>query len=205
MRMKLDKLPIGLYDENVYVLHDNGHVLVVDPGACAKKILSCISKDEVLDGIILTHGHEDHTAACDDLCDLMDCPVYMHEADYVLIDPNGSRHYGYDAPVYHEITWLSEGKMDIGSFPVTVYHTPGHTSGSVCVKYRNLLFSGDTLFASSIGRTDLFSGSEEEMISSLKFLMTLPKDLRVLPGHGPETTIGNEIMKNPYLYYLNVN
>lgn len=197
--MKIQVLPIGLYGENIYVLHDHGHVLVIDPGAHAKEIAKCIEKDEVVDAVLLTHGHEDHTGACDDLLDLYDVPVYIHPSDKQLIDTEHPTGSGYDGAVYHKTTDFIEGKMTIGTFPLTVYHTPGHTSGSVCIQYRNVLFSGDTLFAGSIGRTDLFSGNEAEIINSLKELATLPSDLRVLPGHGPETTIGHELKMNPFL------
>lgn len=197
--MKIHMLPIGLYQENIYVLHDNGHVLVIDPGAYAKEIAKCIDKNEIVDAVILTHGHEDHTGACDDFLDLYDVPVYIHPDDKQLIDPDHPTGSGYDGAVYHKTTDLVEGKMKIGSFSVTIYHTPGHTSGSTCIRYRNVLFSGDTLFAGSIGRTDLFSGSEEEIMDSLKKLAKLPGDLRVLPGHGPETTIQHELKMNPFL------
>ena len=196
--MKVDVLPIGLYQENIYILHDKGHVLVIDPGRYASEIRKCIGSDEKVDGIILTHGHDDHTGAADDLAELYGCPVYLHPDDRILVDPHTAK-YGYDGPVYSEITDLCEGQMTAGIFPLTVYHTPGHTAGSVCVRYRNILFSGDTLFAGSIGRTDLYSGDESQMEESLLRLMKLPADLRVLPGHGPASTIGRECQMNPFL------
>lgn len=200
--MKLDILPIGLYQENIYVLHDGGHVFIVDPGKYAKEIAKTIQKDEIVEAILLTHGHEDHTGAVDDLADIYHCPVYMDMDDYILVDPKYAGSHGFDAPVYTDILPL-QSQMQIGPFSLQIYKTPGHTAGSVCIKYRNLLFSGDTLFAGSIGRTDLFSSSDEKMIESLKFLMTLPHDLIVLPGHGPKTTIKQELNANPFLnYYL---
>ena len=197
--MNLDILPIGLYGENSYVLHDQGHVLFIDPGRYAKKIASCVKDNEIVDGIVLTHGHEDHTGAVDDLCDLYRCPVYMHPSDLSLIDPD-QQGKGYDGPVYAKITPVKE-KMQIGIFSVSFLHTPGHTAGSICMKYRNLLFTGDTLFASDIGRTDLFSGSEADMMQSLQVFNNLPDDLIVLPGHGPSSTIGEEKARNPYLQF----
>ena len=199
--MKVDVLPIGLYEENSYVLHDHDHVLIIDPGRYPKQIAACISKKETVDGIILTHGHEDHTGAADDLADLYGCPVYMSLNDLILVDPNNPLRAGYDAPVYHEINDL-KGDMTIGSFRISVIETPGHTAGSVCIRCRSLLFTGDTLFASDIGRTDLFSGDERQMMESLKKFRDLPHDLRVLPGHGPASTIGRELMNNPYLVMI---
>ena len=199
--MKVDCLPIGLYEENSYVLHDKDHVLFIDPGRYAERIAKCVSPKETVDGIILTHGHEDHTAAADDLADLFGCDVYMSFEDSYLTDPKHNLRGGYGAPVYHEIKDL-RGTMEIGSFKVEVIATPGHTSGSVCVRYRSVLFTGDTLFCGSIGRTDLYSGNEEEMIDSLRLLAKLPGDLKIYPGHGPDSTIAQEKMFNPYLAYL---
>ncbi len=195
--MKLDILPIGLYAENSYVLHHKKHVLLVDPGRFAQRIAEVIGKDETVDGIVLTHGHNDHTGAVDDLAEMYGCPVYIHPDDRILVDKNGYGH-GYDAPIYAELTDLS-GEMMIGTFPVTVYHTPGHTAGSVCVRIRGAMFTGDTLFAGDIGRTDLFSGDEMQMLESLKFLATLPHDIQIFPGHGPSSTIAQELKTNMYL------
>lgn len=198
--MKLDVLPIGQFEENIYVLHDQGHVLIVDPGRYAKRIAEMIADDETVDGIILTHGHADHTGAADDLAELYHCSIYMNREDYVLVDPSYAGKHGFDAPVYNEIHDL-QSDAKIGIFDLRVHNTPGHTAGSICVQYRNLLFSGDTLFAGSIGRTDLYSGDEVQMASSLEYLKQLPHDLRVLPGHGPATTIGRELQINPFLIY----
>ena len=196
--MKVDVLPIGLYEENAYVLHDNDHVLFIDPGRNAKQIAACVSEKEAADGIILTHGHEDHTQAADDLAEMFGCPVYMSLEDYVLVDPHNKLRHGYGAPVYSEIHDLKP-EMQIGTFKISVIPTPGHTAGSVCIRFRQILFTGDTLFASSIGRTDLYSGDEAQMVETLKLFRDMPHDLRVLPGHGPATTIARELAVNPYL------
>lgn len=197
--MKLEVLPIGLYGENIYILHENDHVLIVDPGAHAKEIANMISKKETVDAIILTHGHEDHTGAVDDLVDMYHCPVFLHERDFGLVDPEDTKNVGsYVTPVYAPLHKL-EKETSAGTFRLVVYHTPGHTEGSCCIRYRNILFSGDTLFAGSCGRTDLYSGDETKMIASLHFLKTLPRDLRVFPGHGPSTTIGQECDTNCFM------
>lgn len=198
--MEINILPIGLYGENVYLLHENNHVLIIDPGDHAEIISKYIGGNEILDGIILTHGHEDHTKACDDLMDMfLSVKAYIHPNDLQLIDPKHPTGSGYDGIVYHHVDELNDGDMKIGIFELKIVHTPGHTSGSVCIIYRNIIFSGDTLFAGSIGRTDLFSGNESEIIQSLKILSHLPKDMQVLPGHGPKTTIGHELKMNPFL------
>lgn len=198
--MKLDILPIGQYEENVYVLHDKGHVLIIDPGRSAKTIASVIAPDETVDAVILTHGHADHTQAADDISEMYHCPVYMNREDYILVDPSFAGKHGFDGPVYSEILDL-QAVMKIGVFDLQIHYTPGHTAGSVCVQYKNLLFSGDMLFAGSIGRTDLYSGDETQMARSLEYLKKLPHDLKVLPGHGPSSTIGTEIKRNPFMIY----
>ena len=196
--MKIDCLPKGQFEENVYILHDSNNVLIIDPGANAKEIVKYIDDNEKVVAILLTHGHSDHTLAVDDLCDLYNCEVYISLKDYVLVDPRKQINAGYALPIYHEIKDINM-VSDINEFSLTIYETPGHTSGSVCIKCKNNLFTGDTLFSSSIGRTDLYSGNEEDMIESSKFLKGLPKDLKVYPGHGPSTSIGDELLKNPYL------
>ena len=201
--MHIDVLPIGLYEENGFILHDNGHVLIVDPGRYPKEFQKKIN-GEVVDGILLTHGHEDHILAVDDLADLYDCPVYLHEQDQILVDPKQGINHLYGAPIYHVLT-KTEDTMQIGSFMIKVHHTPGHTSGSVCYQYKDVLFTGDTLFAGSIGRTDLYSGNEDEMIHSLHYLMNLPGSLKIFPGHGPASTISLEMKKNPFLLKLIAN
>lgn len=198
--MKLDILPIGQYEENIYVLHDKGHVLIIDPGRSAKTIASMIAQDETVDAVILTHGHADHTQAADDISEMYHCPVYMNREDYILVDPSFAGKHGFDGPVYSEILDL-QAVMKIGVFDLQIHYTPGHTAGSVCIQYKNLLFSGDTLFAGSIGRTDLYSGDETQMARSLEYLKKLPHDLKVLPGHGPSSTIGTEIKRNPFMIY----
>lgn len=200
--MKIDVLPIGMYGENSYVVHEKKEILLVDPGAYPKEIAKHIDQEETVDAIVLTHGHEDHTGAVDDLVDLYHCPVYMHEDDLPLTaHDNGRDVRAFARPVYSEIRPLHE-TLEMGVFHLKIYHTPGHTPGSVCIQYKDVLFTGDTLFAGSIGRTDLPLGSETDMIASLRFLETLPGYLKVYPGHGPDTTISREESDNPFLQMI---
>ncbi len=198
--MKIDKLPIGQYQENIFILHDNGHVLIIDPGRYPAEIRRHIRTDETVDAILLTHGHHDHTGAVDDLYDIYGCPVYIHDSDRVLTD---SKSRGIQDlagwPVYAPMSSFAEGENTIGTFTVDVMFTPGHTSGSVIIRYRNVLFTGDTLFAGTIGRTDLYSGNDMEMAASLTKILSCDDDLRVLSGHGADSTIHQEKLTNPYL------
>lgn len=199
--MKIDTLPIGLYDENIHILHDQNKVLIIDPGKHVNKIIEKIGKDEVVQGILITHGHEDHVGAVDDIYDYYQVPVYIDSKDASLVKTRGTAFTGGCTNIlYCPLQYFTYGSMQIGDFPLTIYATPGHTSGSVCIRYKNVLFTGDTLFAQSIGRTDFYSGSDEKMAKSLEFLKTLPNDLIIYPGHGPCSTIGREKMVN---YYLN--
>jgi len=199
--MKIETLPIGLYQENSYILHDNGHVLFIDPGRFGKELAAHVGENETVDAILLTHGHEDHTGAVDDLAEIFHCPVYMHYGDLDMVDPKLPP-TSFSSPVYTPVQELKEGKTTIGTFPLEILHTPGHSRGSVCILYRNRLFSGDTLFAGSIGRTDLEGGNDLEMVQTLKRLKELPNDLWIYPGHGDASTIGQEKQTNPYLCYL---
>ena len=196
---QLQRAIIGPIATNVLFLINTNtkEILLVDPAEEAPRLIQYIKGQGFsLKGILLTHGHEDHTGAADDLCEMYGCRLYMHPADLPLIDPANSRS-GFCFPVYTE-TEDPGKRITTVAFTADVYHTPGHTAGSVCYRIRNHLFTGDTLFACDIGRTDLFSGSEEDMKESLRFLQTLPKDLAVEPGHGPSTTLSRELKNNPY-------
>lgn len=188
--------PKGLDDENTYVLHDKKHALIIDPGARLKDILALLAPNETVDGICLTHGHKDHTFATDDLVDLFHCPVYIHPLDMTLCLGNAAAFGG--TPIYSPLS-AYEPETPIGRFLVKVLHTPGHTAGSVCLQIRSHLFTGDTLFAQDIGRTDLYSGNEQQMKESLERLKSLRHDLIIHPGHGPESTLSQELLLNPYL------
>ena len=202
--MRVDTLPIGKYEENIYVLHEDRHVLIIDPGMYAKRIAEKIEKDETVDAIILTHGHDDHTGAVDDLVDLYHCDVYIHPADKLLATMHGSAfNGGSETPIYSPVKDLVEGETDIGTFHLEIYSTPGHTAGSIMIRYKNILFTGDTLFAGTVGRTDLFSGDETMMMHSLGKIRSMRADLTVYPGHGPSTTIAQERLVNPYLHMIN--
>jgi glyoxylase-like metal-dependent hydrolase (beta-lactamase superfamily II) len=159
-----------------------------------------------LEAILLTHTHWDHTADCSKLLNYADVPVYVHEEDnYRLINPMS--HTIFPLPFNIEaVTKVqlinTNDKIKIGELEFEVIHTPGHTEGGVCYVEHNegVIFSGDTIFHSSIGRVDLPGGSESLILHSIKSkLMALPDDYIVYAGHGPSTTIGRERKFNPFL------
>lgn len=197
--MKIDVFPIGMYQENSYILRESNHILFIDPGRNADFLMRQLDPKDVVDGIVLTHGHSDHVGAVDDLADYYHCPIYIHENDQILISKSTGRLDGVELPIYNPVLFFTLGNMQIGTFSLKIHHTPGHTAGSVLIQYRNVMFTGDTLFAQDIGRTDLFSGSEDQMLDSLSYIKTLPHDLVIYPGHGPRSTIAQELKKNPYL------
>jgi glyoxylase-like metal-dependent hydrolase (beta-lactamase superfamily II) len=190
-------------------LDTSREALIIDPGDEADKILSLVIKHKLKVRYILhTHGHLDHISATRRVAEQTGAPIYLHREDKWLYDNlvQQASNFGLEAqdplPLH---SYLREGdKFSFGSSRIEVMHTPGHSPGSVCFlvprKEADILISGDTLFASSIGRTDLWKGSFEQLIGSIKArLMPLPEDTLVLPGHGPQTTIGYERESNPFL------
>lgn len=180
--------------------------LIIDPGDDADLILQVIGRDGLaVRGIVNTHGHADHIGANGRLQERFGCPIMIHEqdADY-LADPalNLSYMFGQSGPLSPPADrLLKDGDViEIGGIVFRVIHTPGHTPGGICLLAGEVLFSGDTIFEGSIGRTDFPGGSHEQLIESIRSrLLILPDDTLVYPGHGPESTIGIERARNPWV------
>jgi glyoxylase-like metal-dependent hydrolase (beta-lactamase superfamily II) len=160
--------------------------------------------------VLLTHGHLDHTFSVTPVCGARGITAYIHPDDAeMLADPAKGLSADLTALFGGRLTWtepedvapLADGMvLKIAGLELTVDHAPGHTRGSVMFRGEDLCFSGDVLFRDSIGRTDLPGGSMAQMMASLRDkVLTLPDEMTVLPGHGPETTIGRERARNPYL------
>lgn len=208
--MEWIQIPLGLYQTNCYILSkDNQTCLIIDPGDEGEKLTSLIREKKWQPlAIIVTHGHCDHIGAVDDLRDEFNIPVYIHEneADW-LVDPdlNGSSDYEIiktiaGKPADHLIS--EEQTMKIGNFEFKIYETPGHSPGSISVYFEdvNMVFAGDALFNGSIGRSDFPGGNHNQLLRSIHDkLLVLPEETVVLPGHGPNTTIGQEMNSNPFL------
>lgn len=181
-------IKVGPLETNCYVIscEFTGHTFIIDPGDNPKVISNYIYRNEFIPkAIILTHGHPDHTGAVKLLHGELAVPVYMHRADIEILKLAGIE--TIDKYLFHG------NNIDLGREKFTIIHTPGHTPGSICILGNGILFSGDTLFKGGVGRTDLPGGSNEELENSIRNrLFILPPETIVYPGHGPETTIGDE-------------
>lgn len=200
------KLVTGPLQVNTYILGEteSKEAMVIDPGGNAGGVIQVLDRQGwKLKVIVLTHGHGDHLGAVADLQEKTGVPVILHEEDGPMASDSKKNFTAMMGPGI-EITpdgLLQDGdEILLGDQPVTVIHTPGHTQGGICLKTDKLLFSGDTLFMQSIGRTDLAGGNHRQLIKSIHDkLFTLDDDVQVFPGHGPDTTIGDERRKNPHL------
>ena len=207
--MLLDTFPVGLLACNCTILGDEdaGEAIVIDPGDDVARIHARIAAAGLkLKQIIVTHAHIDHVGGALRLKKLTGAPIYLNQNDLPLLDMMDTQAawLGIRPPeVAPPDVPLRDGQtVGLDRFPAQVLHTPGHTQGSSCLYFAplGLLVAGDTLFAGSIGRTDLPGGNFNQIIHSLHSqLLVLPDDTRVLPGHGPATTIGEERQSNPYL------
>ena len=194
--MEIIPLALGDYMTNCYILRQetSKECCIIDPGYEAGRILSLLEEKQLTpEAILLTHGHFDHVGAVKDLAAETDCEVYISAADLSLppMITSGS--------LYYTRTYPESGSLTIAGLSFRVIPTPGHTPGSVCLMVEDALFSGDTLFAGSCGRTDLPGGSWSSISASLKKLAALPGDYRVFPGHGAAITLEYERRCNPYL------
>ena len=195
--LKVHALTLGAYQVNCYIIHDEESPLccVIDPGYEADTILDKLSElGLTLEAILLTHGHFDHVGAVRDLAADTGCQVWLCAEDLAL--PTNLT----AGPLCYTNTYAEGTTLHLAGLDISVLQTPGHTPGSVCLMTENTLFSGDTLFAGSCGRTDLPGGSWEQMRSSLKRLSEIEANLWVLPGHGESTMLESEKKYNPYLH-----
>jgi hydroxyacylglutathione hydrolase len=207
--MILETFPVGPLRCNCTILGDEvtHEAIVVDPGDNIPEILSRLQKHGLtLRQIVVTHAHIDHVGGAAQLRRLTGAPVVMNQQDLGLLGmmEMQAAWIGVPTPEVAPPDVSAEDGLAIGlaALPAEVLHTPGHTPGSICLLFpaQHLLLAGDTLFAGSIGRTDLPGGNGQQILRSLRDrLLILPDLTRVLPGHGPETTIGEERQSNPFL------
>lgn len=207
--MILETFPVGPLQCNCTILGDETthEALVVDPGDNIPQIVARLNAHGLtLKQIIVTHAHIDHVGGALRLKRITSAPILLNERDLPLLKMMDMQAgwLGIAPPeVEPPDTSLEDGlTVGLANFPAEVIHTPGHTPGSICLHFapQNLLLAGDTLFAGSIGRTDLPGGDSAKILESIHDrLLVLPKETKVIPGHGPETSIAIELRDNPFL------
>ena len=194
--LKIHTFPLGDYQTNCYIIHDDAvrKCCVIDPGYTPETLLQILEHLGLeLEAILLTHGHFDHVGGVKILAAETDCKVYLCEAD-LSMPPQMTA-----GPLYHTHAYGEGDVLELAGLTINVLHTPGHTPGSVCLLCENHMFSGDTLFQGSCGRTDLPGGSWSTIHDSLARLAKLEENYTVHPGHGMNTTLALEKIYNPYM------
>jgi glyoxylase-like metal-dependent hydrolase (beta-lactamase superfamily II) len=197
--MKIIGHPLGAYQANCYIVYDENTKdgFIIDPGDEGSTILDVINREKLnIKFIILTHGHFDHIGAVNKIKEALNIPVYMNEKDGFMIK-SGKQKIGMAYPKFENFNpdrFVKEGDtISCGGNTIEIIETPGHTPGGISIKLDGYVFTGDTLFAGSIGRYDFEGGSFEDIVNSIKNkLFTLPDDTIVCPGHGQGTKIGIE-------------
>jgi glyoxylase-like metal-dependent hydrolase (beta-lactamase superfamily II) len=208
--MQITRLVLGPLETNCWVVSDDsgGPTIVIDPAEDADRILAEVA-DRGVAAVVLTHGHFDHIGAVSELLARTGAPLLVHEDDAVSITTSsgtGGAAFGFDVTAPPADRLLSDGdRIESGDLVLRVLHTPGHTPGGICLFAEGAeteapqLFSGDTLFAGSVGRTDFPGGDGRALARSIASkLSPLPAETNVHPGHGPDTTIGRERRLNPF-------
>ncbi|MCI8292190.1 MAG: MBL fold metallo-hydrolase [Hespellia sp.] len=210
--MKIERFVVGTVGTNCYLLvnENTKECLIIDPGECPSTLPAHMIREQYRPvGILLTHGHFDHIMGVEPLqkaCAHVDSiPVYACEKEKSLLnDPilNVSTYYGEGCTV-QDVSYLADGQeIELAGFQIRVIYTPGHTVGGCCyyIPEEHVLFSGDTLFCASIGRSDFPTGNGMQLVNSIKErLFVLPEETKVYPGHMEETTIAYEKKYNPFV------
>ncbi len=199
----IDTLPLGAYQTNCYLVWADASTTcaVIDPGYYPEQILAYLEKKALKpDAILLTHGHFDHVGGAEALVKATGCSLWMQERDNMQASlPSLGQLFPLTGRPC-KVNFFEQGQtVTAGGVTFTVLETPGHTHGSVCLAAEDVLFTGDTLFAGSVGRTDFPGSDTAAMLRSLAFLKALPRDYRIYPGHGSSTTLEHEKRCNPYM------
>lgn len=206
--MLIDKIVVGSYAANCYLVADEAtkEAIVIDPGAEPERIYQKISENAYkVVAIVLTHGHGDHIGAAKAIREKTSAPIWIHHDDAVMLEDaakNLTSTMGKSISFTADKTIGHREMYAVGSHKYKVIHTPGHTRGGICLFFEkeNVLFTGDTLFYGSIGRSDLDGGNHKQLIQSIVTeLMPLGEEVSVYPGHGASTRIGFERKKNPFI------
>lgn len=204
--MNVLTITVGAFQENSYLVVDeeSQHAVIVDPGGEPLRLIGEIERSTAtLDAIWITHAHVDHVGAIASVKERWNVPVYLHPADKRLYEAAGRQAEVYGLPFEEPPTpdkeFVDGQKLQVGNAEMSVMHTPGHSPGHVVIHGNGIALVGDCLFAGSIGRTDLPMSNPQQLSESLKKIASLPPETVVYPGHGPDTTIGEERVSNPFL------
>lgn len=207
--MKIEKIDRNRYSVNTYIVYDEKtkDAVIIDPAVNFVLIEQFVKEHDLNPlAILLTHGHIDHIADTIVTKEKYSIPIYIHVRDNEMVmrsELNLSNHFGYPNLCFEADHLLRNGDIiSFGALTFEVIHTPGHTEGGICLLIQNHMITGDTLFKGSMGRTDLYGGSEEHMKESLRKLMNYPGDIIVHPGHGGDSTISAEKQTNPFVRNL---
>ena len=202
--IKIHTLPLGSYQTNCYIVYEETakSCAVIDPGYSPERMLEFVGKlGLTVDAVLLTHGHFDHVGGVEAIVKATGAKLWMREGDYTQRkNPQNDFFYPIHDCDFTEVRFCEEGEhIHAGGLTFTAMETPGHTWGSVCYVCENAIFSGDTLFAGSCGRTDLPGGDWQTIMLSLERLAELEGDFDIYPGHGESTTLAREKQYNPYM------
>lgn len=205
--MKLKKFTKNLAQINTYVLYENNHTIVIDPGFNGTKVLDfCTEHHLQIEIVILTHAHYDHIKDIPLLAKTHQFEIILEEQDYPLLfddEMSYARAFGATFTLDKSIAVkkvVSGDCFDFYGNKLSFLSTPGHTKGSMCIIYRNMIFTGDTLFTNSIGRTDLYGGNQNEIYRSLELLKKkISNDATIYPGHGDHGKMKHVKEINPFL------
>lgn len=207
-QIKIEQYIVGMVQTNCYVVMNTvtKEAIIIDPADQGDMIQNKIREKGMIPvAILLTHGHFDHIMAVEELVSAFKIPVYAHEKEEeILKNPslNLSTMAYKEVRLKPDVSLKDNQELELAGIKIQVIHTPGHTKGSVCyyMEQEEVLFSGDTLFQESVGRTDFPTGNSTEIVHSIKErLAGLPEQVQVYPGHEGATTIGHEKMYNPFI------
>lgn len=203
---KILRMVLGSYATNCYVIFSENDAVIIDPAANAQAIIDALNENNITPTkIFLTHAHPDHFGALDNIREQYGIEAYICEKDEKMLEERSKElknMLGKYESIKADKYYKSGDKILFENTFFEVIETPGHTPGGVCLKIDDILFSGDTLFLGSIGRTDLPGGNFDVILQSLDNLMKLDSNVIVLPGHGDSTAIGYEKIHNPFIRKL---
>lgn len=204
--MNVQTVTVGAFQENCYLVVDekSGRAVIVDPGGEGERLVAAVEKSGAeLEAIWITHAHVDHVGAIASVKRKWNVPIYLHPLDRRLYDAAGRQAevYGvpFEEPPPPDREFADGQQVTVGDAVMTVMHAPGHAPGHVVIHGNGIALVGDCLFSGSIGRTDLPLSNPPQLAATLQKIAALPADTIVYPGHGVETTIGEECISNPFL------